>query len=48
MNGDEVELKVDNDIGKYGRATCTCPCIDCSNQAHWMCHPDVNYMGRGA
>jgi len=20
------------------RPACTCPCINCSNQAHWMCH----------
>lgn len=40
--------KVDNGIGRYSAAACTCLCIDCSNQAHWMCHPDVNYMGRGA
>src|ERR1700757_4255604 len=20
------------------RPICTCPCIHCSNQAHWMCH----------
>ncbi len=19
---------------------CTCPCIHCSNQAHWLCHGD--------
>lgn len=30
----EAVRRMDNMYGPR----CTCPCINCSNQAHWMCH----------